>query len=144
MSAVVLASSHDLTHWKPEAPALVSDVKCGYGALESPFIYRRNDDYYLFVNFSHRQYEETLVFHSKDPYRFDWNSPMCTLFAHAAEIFDWRGKTHITHCGIEDRHWSDIGAPYGLWLAELQWAQPVTADKTAGGNVLSPAPEEER
>jgi hypothetical protein len=29
----------------------------------------------------------------------------------------------LTHCGIEDRHWSDIGAPYGLWLAELDWAE---------------------
>ncbi len=46
-----------------------------------------------------------------------------TLFAHAAELFDWRGQTYITHCGIEDRHWSDIGAPYGLWLATLDWAE---------------------
>ena len=134
MSAVVLASSRDLMEWQTEAPVLLSDVKSSYGALESPFVYRRGDDYYLFVNFSHRQYEETLVFWSRDPRRFDWASPLCTLFAHAAEMFDWRGKTYITHCGIEDRHWSHIGAPYGLWLAELQWAQPVTANQTAGGD----------
>jgi len=122
-SAVVLASSRDLAQWEPEPPALLSDVEIAWGALESPFVYRRGDEYYLFVNFSHRQYEETLVFHSKDARRFDWTSPLCTLFAHAAEFFDWRGQTYITHCGIEDRHWSDIGAPYGLWMATLDWAE---------------------
>jgi hypothetical protein len=122
-SAVVLAASRDLAQWKPEPPALLSNIEIAWGALESPFVYRRGDEYYLFVNFSHRQYEETLVFVSKDPRRFDWSKPLCTLFAHAAELFDWRGQTYITHCGIEDRHWSDIGAPYGLWLAALDWAE---------------------
>jgi len=122
-SAVVLASSRDLARWQPEPPALLSDVEIAWGALESPFVYRRGDEYYLFVNFSHRQYEETLVFRSRDPRRFDWTKPLCTLFAHAAELFDWRGQTYITHCGIEDRHWSDIGVPYGLWMATLDWAE---------------------
>lgn len=122
-SAVVLATSRDLTHWQQEKPALQSQVITvrDHGALESPFVHRRGDDYYLFVNFSHRQYAETLVFHSKNPYRFDWASPLCTTYTHAAEIFTWGGKTYITHCGIEDRHWDDIRAPYGLYLAELAW-----------------------
>ncbi|MCX6376506.1 MAG: hypothetical protein NTU88_10820 [Armatimonadetes bacterium] len=120
-SAVVLAASHDLVNWTPEAPALLSDVAAPWGALESPFVHRRGDDYYLFVNFSHRQYQETLVFHSQNPRCFDWSSPLCTHFAHAAEILAWRGRTYISHCGIEDRHWSDVNAPYGLWLAELRW-----------------------
>ncbi len=127
-SAVVLASSPDLVHWTQEAPALLSDVAVPWGALESPFVHRRGEDIYLFVNFSHRQYEETLVFHSRDPRHFDWDSPLCTLFTHAAELFVWRGRTFISHCGIEDRHWSDIGAPYGLWLSELRWATPIPAD----------------
>jgi hypothetical protein len=132
-SAVVLASSRDLTDWEREPPALLSDVEIAWGALESPFVYRKGDEYYLFVNFSHRQYEETLVFNSTDPRRFDWTSPLCTIFAHAAEIFDWHGQTYITHCGIEDQHWSDIRAPYGLWLAELQWAKSIPANHTAEG-----------
>jgi hypothetical protein len=126
--AVVLASSHDLIQWKQEEPALLTDMSVPEGALESPFVHRRGDDYYLFVNFSHRQYEETLVFQSKNPRRFDWRSPLCTLFAHAAELLTWRGRTYISHCGIEDRHWSDIGAPYGLWLAELRWAEQIMVE----------------
>jgi hypothetical protein len=122
-SAVVLASSRDLAHWTTEKPALLSDIPMPWGALESPFVHRHGSNYYLFVNHSHRQYEETLVFESKDPRRFDWQSPLCTLFAHAAEVLEWRGKTYISHCGIEDRHWSDVGAPYGLYLAELRWLE---------------------
>lgn len=118
---IFLASSRDLRHWTVEEPALVTDATVGPGCLESPFVHERNGVYYLFVNFSHRQYEETIVFASGNPRRFDWRSPLCTLFAHAAEIFTWQGKDYISHCGIEDQHWRDTGAPYGLWLAELAW-----------------------
>ena len=121
-SAVLLGTSQDLLHWTRQEPALRTEIPSPYGVLESPCVHRRGQDFYLFVNFSHRQYEETLVFHSKDPRRFDWGAPVCTLFGHASEVFTWRGATYISHCGIEDRHWSDCGAPYGLWLAELQWA----------------------
>jgi hypothetical protein len=134
-SAVALAASDDLIHWRFDKPALLSDIAVPWGALESPFVHKRGDSYYLFVNYSHRQYEETLVFQSRNPREFDWAKPLCTLFAHAAELFSWRGRTFISHCGIEDRHWSDSGAHYGLWLAELQWAVPVSAERLdAGGD----------
>lgn len=122
--AVALASSTDLVTWKQEEPALVSDVHAHYGPLESPFVLEREDLFYLFLNHSHRQYEETLVFESPDPYHFDWNHPICTIFAHAAEMLTWEGQSYISHCGIEDQHWHDIGAPYGLYLAELGWTEP--------------------
>ncbi|MDD5705627.1 MAG: hypothetical protein PHR35_06855 [Kiritimatiellae bacterium] len=125
LSSVLLGTSRDLLHWKREEPALRTPIPSPYGVLESPFVHRRGDDYYLFVNFSHRQYEETLVFHSRDPRRFDWDAPLCTLFGHASELFEWHERTFISHCGIEDRHWADCGAPYGLWLAELGWSKPV-------------------
>lgn len=127
VAVVAVADSRDRVHWTPRDPALASDVPGAWGPLESPFVHRRGDGYYLFVNHSHRQYEETLVFHSRDPYAFDWDAPLCTVFAHAAEVFTWGGRTYISHCGIEDRHWSDTGAPYGLWLAELDWLEPGAA-----------------
>jgi hypothetical protein len=122
--AVGLASSEDLLQWNVVPPALVSDVAGDWGRLESPFVHQREDGYYLFVNHSHRQYEETLVFHGADPTSFDWGSPLCTLFAHAAEILEFDGRTYISHCGIEDRHWQD--GEYGLWLAELAWQDGVS------------------
>lgn len=124
LSAVVRATSKDLLNWQQEKPALLTDIKSPYGAMESPFVHQRNDDYYLFLNHSHRQYQETLVFHSHNPEYFDWTLPLCTIFAHAAEIFVWNNQTYITHCGIEDQHWRDTGEPYGLWLAELVSCQP--------------------
>lgn len=116
-----LAESRDLRNWTPLPPALVTDVKGSWGPLESPFVHRHEGLYYLFVNHSHRQYEETLVFVSEDPRHFDWEQPLTTMFAHATEIFTWEGKDYLSHCGIEDRHWSGAEGQYGLWLAELGW-----------------------
>jgi len=121
--SVVLASSSDLLHWHPEPPALQSDVPGDWGPLESPFVLCHQDWFYLFVNHSHHQYEETLVFASRDPCHFEWSQPVCTLFGHACELFTWGGATYVSHCGIEDRHWSDTAAPYGLYLAEMGWLE---------------------
>jgi len=115
---VGLGSSSDMKRWKELPPALLSDVRGGWGPLESPLVHRRGGAYYLFINHSHHQYCETIVFRSENPRRFDWKRPLGTLFAHAAEIFEWKGKTYISHCGIEDRHW---GKKTGLYLAELDW-----------------------
>jgi hypothetical protein len=120
-SVIALASSPDFMDWKLEEPALVSDVSSDFGALESPFVLYHHDAYYLLVNFSHRQYEETLVFSSENPHKFNWEKPICTLFGHASEIFIWNNDMYISHCGIEDKHWQDINAPFGLYLARLQW-----------------------
>jgi len=122
-AGVGLASSKNCIDWKVEKPALISDVPGAWGPLESPFVLRRGGWYYLFINHSHHQYEETIVFASRDPRKFDWKKPLCTLFSHAAEIFEFNGKTYISHCGIEDQHWRDTGAPYGLYLAELGWLE---------------------
>jgi hypothetical protein len=104
-----------------EHPVLVSDAPGDWGPLESPFVLVHQGLYYLFVNHSHHQYEETLVFVSHDPRRFEWDRPLCTLFGHACEILAWGGKTYISHCGIEDRHWAQDS---GLYLAELGWLEP--------------------
>ena len=122
-SGIHLAHSTDLDRWIWEDPALTVGKGIPCGSLESPFVHLHGGWYYLFVNLSHRQYEETLVFASRNPRRFDGNSPLCTLFAHAAEVFTWEGRDYISHCGLEDQHWRDCGAPFGLWLAELGWLE---------------------
>lgn len=124
VGAVALARSKNLMQWEKLEPALISDVKGRWGPLESPFVYERNGLYYLLLNHSHHQYEETLVFVSISPYKFEWDTPLCTLFSHAAEVFEWHGKTYISHCGIEDRHWKRTG----LYLAELCWTSPATEE----------------
>jgi hypothetical protein len=119
--SVVCAVSDDLVGWHSVQPALIGDAVGDYGPLESPFVLKRRGWFYLFVNHSHHQYEETLVFASRDPRRFDWAEPLCTLFGHASEVFTWRGRTYITHCGIEDLHW---GFESVLYLSELGWLEP--------------------
>jgi hypothetical protein len=119
MSAVGVMSSSNLLDWKIEPSALISDFPGSGGLLESPFVLEHEEWHYLFLNHSHHQYQETLVFVSKDPRHFDWKSPQTTLFGHASEFFTWKGKIYISHCGIEDKHWRD---KTGLYLAELSWA----------------------
>jgi hypothetical protein len=119
---IYVGTSTDLAHWTWGEPALLADDSVRAGRMESPFVHCHEGVYYLFVNYSHRQYEETIVFASADPTRFDWQQPLSTLFGHASEVLSWNGMTYITHCGLEDQHWSEIGAPYGLWLADLGWA----------------------
>lgn len=122
-SCVHTGVSSDGKNWQAQQPALMTDIPCSWGAIESPFVVRRHNVYYLFVNLSHHQYEETVVFASRDPRSFAWDKPLCTVFAHAAEIFCWKNKTYISHCGIEDQQWRAISAPNGLWLAELAWVR---------------------
>ena len=78
--AVPCATSANLLDWQVERPALVSDVSGDWGPLESPFAIERQRSYYLFVNHSHHQYEETLVFVSEDPQSFEWVS-RCAPFS---------------------------------------------------------------
>lgn len=122
-SIIALATSTNCIDWQEQEPALTAEFPRGAGVLESPFVHRRGEWFYLFTNNSHHQYEETLVFASKDPLRFDFDQPLCTMFAHAAEILEFKGKTYMSHCGIEDRHWGHVGQPYGLYLAELDWIE---------------------
>ena len=78
-------------------------------------MFRHKGIYYLLANFSHHQYSETVVYVSKNPYKFDWEKPLTTIFTHAPEVLEWQGKYYISHCGLEDQHWERPG----LYLAEL-------------------------
>ncbi|MEX0321884.1 MAG: hypothetical protein AB3N63_06970 [Puniceicoccaceae bacterium] len=115
---VRLFKTKDLLNYEALEPALLGPepvTKLSY--IESPFVLRHNGIYFLFANFSHHQYCETVLYTSQDPHKFDWNKPLNTIFTHAPEVFEWHGRYYISHCGLEDQHWTRPG----LYLAELDF-----------------------
>ena len=110
---ISVCSSPDLLNWKFEGYALTCGSRApltpAWGATESPFIVKRGEYYYLFVTYtdcSEENYNNTLVFASKDPLNFgcymgDENEavPVTSLYAHAPEILEEDGKYFITTCG---------------------------------------------
>lgn len=90
--------------------------------IESPFLVERNGLYYLFFTYAHRRYAETIVVVSENPNHFDYEkNTLTTLFGHAAEILNYKGKEYITSCGPEDAHYLN---GHGVTMAELGWLQP--------------------
>lgn len=131
-SAVSCFSSCDLLTWNFEGFALTSadaaPLNPGWGAMESPFVLKRDGLYYLIItytNSSDETYNDTLVFCSEDPLSFgEYNGgtggamPITKLFAHAPEIIVDNGKTYITTCG-----WLDKPVPHKgcVSIARLEW-----------------------
>lgn len=115
---VRLYKTRDLLNYEELEPALSGPepVSTPY-YIESPFVFRHGGIYYLLANFSHHQYSETVIYASKNPYKFDWENALTTIFTHAPEVFKWQGKYYISHCGLEDQHWERPG----LYLAELDF-----------------------
>ena len=94
--------------------------------IESPFLYERNNIWYLFFTYAHRRYAETLVVASDNPDHFDYEkNVITTLFGHAAEIITYKGKEYISSCGPEDRQHYKYQS---VTLAELAWTKPDEAD----------------
>lgn len=104
-----------------EAPETILGINDNNFAtlIESPFVYERNDTWYLFFTYAHRRYTETIVIASHDPNYFDYDkNVITTLFSHAPEIFTYKGKEYISSCGPEDRHYYKYQS---VTLAELGW-----------------------
>lgn len=89
--------------------------------IESPFLLERNGLWYLFFTYAHRRYTETIVVVSDNPDSFDYyNHTLTTLFGHAAEIFNFKGKSYISSCGPEDNQYLN---QHGVTLSEIRWAK---------------------
>ena len=87
-NTIGLASSRDLKNWKAEFPCYIENIPKAIfsGMYESPYVVERQGLYYLFVGFSHRHYYETFVVVSDNPYSFNPQHKVTTLFSHAAEF----------------------------------------------------------
>lgn len=126
------AVSRDLLHWQFCGYALTSGEDApltpAWGAMESPFVVKKDDWYYLFVTYtdcSDDNYNNTLVFASKDPLNFGCYMggeqaavPVASLYAHAPEILEEGGKTYITTCGWRSKPNPNPGC---VSIAELKW-----------------------
>lgn len=123
--------SKDLINWEFEGFALTSGenapLKPAWGAMESPYIVKKDDLYYLFVTYTDcnlENYNNTLVFSSKNPRLFgEYNGdsgtqPITTISAHAPEILYENGKYYITTCGWRGYPVPNEGA---VSIAPLDW-----------------------
>lgn len=107
---VACVTGQDLQHWSGRRVAFTFPREGTFGGpTESPFVVRRGGTYYLFacdggtIN----------VFRSQDPFHWDYQSQVGTIYAHASEVVrDIDGKWYISHAGWEHG---------GLSLAPLVW-----------------------
>jgi hypothetical protein len=117
-----LSASMDMVNWKMIEPAYSTRVsEMDFGIFESPFVYKKDDLYYMFVCFAHQRYYQTFVVVSDEPYHFKDENIVTTLFTHAPEIIEIEGETYISSCGIEDPQLMNFT---GLWIARLSWLKP--------------------
>lgn len=129
---VSLFHSNNLLEWNFKGYALTSGKDApltpAWGAMESPFVLKKDDYYYLFITYtdcSKESYHDTLVFASKDPTSFgEYNGenggaiPVTKIFAHAPEIIKDGDEYYITTCG-----WNgyDIPNEGAVSIAKLMW-----------------------
>ncbi|MCY4562580.1 MAG: hypothetical protein OXC03_09880 [Flavobacteriaceae bacterium] len=119
LSQVVRLKTIDFVNFEGPLPVMSIADNAPSSGIESPFIVERDGLWYLFFTYAHRRYAETIVVLSDNSDYFDYNeNVITTLFGHAAEIFEYKGKTYISSCGPEDRHWLNHQS---VSLAELIW-----------------------
>lgn len=131
--AVSCFSSSDLQTWSFEGFALMSGENApltpAWGAMESPFVVKKDDKYYLFVTYTDckkQNYCNTMVFCSEDPKNFGvydgefGKKPITVLNVHAPEIIEENGRYYITTCG-----WRGYPNPFegSVSIAPLDWKE---------------------
>lgn len=130
--AVSCFCSDDLLTWEFCGFALTSGkgapLSPPWGAMESPYVVRKDGMYYLFLTYTDcrdENYCNTLVFCSENPKDFGvYNGgnggakPIAVLDAHAPEILEENGEYYITTCGWRGKPLPHEGA---VSIAELGW-----------------------
>lgn len=121
-ACVMLRTSDDLMQWS-DAVVVHDDGPATHSFLESPYVIRRPEGFYLFICHRRIGCRITVVLFSEDPRRFgSGRGGWLTILApaHAAEIVEWDGKTYLAAVSgpvspgfPNDGGWVD--------LAELGW-----------------------
>ena len=122
---VLLRASSDGRTWRAMDPALEQPRPCRascWGFYESPFVVALGGMYFLFTTYtdsSPRTYEQTAVFRSADPTRFE-QPPVAVLRAHGGEVHTEGGRVFLTGGGWP----GNIGeARRGMSRTPLAWAR---------------------
>ena len=110
---VKAAISRDLVHWSGTTEVFRSAEKGTYGGpTESPFVVEHKGKYYLFVCTNH-DYNETAVYESDSPLRWNLNNVVGKFVAHASEVIHTeQDKWYLSRAG-----WGQGG----VYLTELFW-----------------------
>ncbi len=119
-TCVAASLSRDLVHWQELGPVfLINRWDDGStAAAESPCVVCKDGWYWLF--FKHGWC--THVARSRTPYTFMNAEPVRLGYAHAAEVFAWKGEWWITHCSSQPQDYRyRTGRTRGLYLARLLW-----------------------
>ena len=110
---VYAVTSEDLTHWSGRREVFRhSEVGTFGGPTESPFVVKKCDTYFLFVC-TNAPYNDTAIYASNDPFRWEMDDKVGSFPAHAAEVVVAdNGETFVSRAG-----WGQGG----VYLAQLQW-----------------------
>ena len=118
-SRISVAQTKDFKSYTTHSCLFIEDGS-DYGGIESPFVLKKDNLYYMFFTYAHRRYCETIVLVSTSPYHFDMDSQLTTLHGHASEIFQRNNNYFISSCGPED--FQDFN-DHGIHICQLKWHQ---------------------
>ncbi len=123
VTCVAASISDNLVSWQEVGPVLTLNAWDAppTAAVESPCVVFKDGKYWLF--FKHGW--STHFACSDTPYTFMHEEIHRLGYAHAAEVFAWKGEWFITHCSgdPQDYEYKKTNRTKGLYLGRLDWPE---------------------